>query len=430
VGLSGLPSSFTPTQNSNFNSNNQLGIQSSAYDSAGNLKAIGGYSFAYDAENRQVSAAVGSTTANYSYDGEGRRVQKVSSGVTTVYVYDAAGEVAAEYSTGPPAPTGTQYLTADHLGSTRLVSNASGAVAGYHDYLPFGEEIPSPVGGRGSLYWAAEGVTHKFTGKERDTETSSSAMLGLDYFGARYFSSTMGRFASPDAPLVDQDSEDGQSWSLYGYVRNNPLKFIDPTGRDCIYTSTFSQSARTVQVEAGSCSQAGGTYVAGTIDAITYDPNGNSLDYGYNAYEGGTASVGSTSLSGPDPGLMALRESGNRAAGTISAFAIAAGAFATAYVSTYAAPAVIALLTTAGETGAVGPGVGLLKLAQRYGLNLNSEKSRQILDNLDMSVEEFVGKYRWGSIKRAPGWTFDGMTVREALDAGARKLLTDGRFSK
>jgi len=66
-----------------------------------------------------------------------------------------------------------------------------------------------------------------FTGKERDAET------GLDYFGARYFSGAQGRFTSPDQPFADQDETDPQSWNLYGYVRNNPLRFIDPTGRTC-----------------------------------------------------------------------------------------------------------------------------------------------------------------------------------------------------
>jgi RHS repeat-associated protein len=65
----------------------------------------------------------------------------------------------------------------------------------------------------------------RFTGKERDGET------GLDYFGARYMSSAQGRFMSPEAPFADQKPEDPQSWNLYGYVRNNPLRFIDPTGR-------------------------------------------------------------------------------------------------------------------------------------------------------------------------------------------------------
>jgi RHS repeat-associated protein len=64
----------------------------------------------------------------------------------------------------------------------------------------------------------------EFTGKERDAET------GLDYFGARYMSSAQGRFTSPDKPFADQHPEDPQSWNLYGYVRNNPLKFIDVQG--------------------------------------------------------------------------------------------------------------------------------------------------------------------------------------------------------
>ena len=70
--------------------------------------------------------------------------------------------------------------------------------------------------------------TLEFTGKERDAET------GLDYFGARYFSGAQGRFTSPDVPLADQWEKDPQSWNLYSYVRNNPLRFIDPTGRECV----------------------------------------------------------------------------------------------------------------------------------------------------------------------------------------------------
>jgi hypothetical protein len=52
----------------------------------------------------------------------------------------------------------------------------------------------------------------------------------LDDFGARYFGSTMGRFMSPDPPLLDQHIADPQSWNLYSYARNNPLSYIDPTG--------------------------------------------------------------------------------------------------------------------------------------------------------------------------------------------------------
>ncbi len=67
----------------------------------------------------------------------------------------------------------------------------------------------------------------EFTGKERDAES------GLDYFGARYFGSAVGRFISPDEPLADQDENDPQSWNLYSYVRNNPLRHVDRDGRAC-----------------------------------------------------------------------------------------------------------------------------------------------------------------------------------------------------
>ena len=65
---------------------------------------------------------------------------------------------------------------------------------------------------------------YKFTGKERDSET------GLDYFGARYLSSAQGRFTSPDSPLLDQFVDAPQSWNLYSYGRNNPLRYVDRTG--------------------------------------------------------------------------------------------------------------------------------------------------------------------------------------------------------
>ena len=60
--------------------------------------------------------------------------------------------------------------------------------------------------------------------------TAADRLVGLDYFGARYFSAAQGRFTSPDEPLLDQDSADPQSWNIYAYGRNNPLRFVDPTG--------------------------------------------------------------------------------------------------------------------------------------------------------------------------------------------------------
>ena len=67
-------------------------------------------------------------------------------------------------------------------------------------------------------------MTLQFTSKERDAET------GLDYFGSRYMSSAQGRFTSPDAPFADQHPGNPQSWNLYAYALNNPLRFVDTDG--------------------------------------------------------------------------------------------------------------------------------------------------------------------------------------------------------
>jgi len=65
-----------------------------------------------------------------------------------------------------------------------------------------------------------------FTGKERDAES------GLDYFGARYYSSSMGRFSSPDPKATSAHLENPQSWNRYAYTDNNPLVYIDPDGKE------------------------------------------------------------------------------------------------------------------------------------------------------------------------------------------------------
>jgi RHS repeat-associated protein len=124
--------------------------------------------------------------------------------------------------------TGVQWLVTDQLGTPRMIFDETGHLENMtrHDYLPFGEELVPPTGGRSAAqgYSGGDDVRQQFTSKERDVET------GLDYFQARYYASTQGRFTSIDPLLSSAGMADPQSWNRYSYVLNNPLKLIDPDG--------------------------------------------------------------------------------------------------------------------------------------------------------------------------------------------------------
>jgi RHS repeat-associated protein len=134
--------------------------------------------------------------------------------------------------TGSSAPP-VQWLISDELGTPRMVLDQTGSLANMkrHDYLPFGEELVAPTGDRSAAhgYTAGDGVRQQFTSKERDSET------GLDYFGARYYSSVQGRFSATDpAPIAKKHLLNPQDLNRYSYVSNRPFMFIDPDGEEKI----------------------------------------------------------------------------------------------------------------------------------------------------------------------------------------------------
>jgi len=138
---------------------------------------------------------------------------------------------------GPPPnpyspPARFIFYHLDHLGSPRVTLNSAGARVAVHHYLPFGEE--RPVQSDPTLNDRA------FTGHQRDSET------GLDYMVARYYSSSLGRFMSPDPASESINVENPQSWNRYAYVMNNPLRFIDPRGEEA--TATVNEEKKTITV--------------------------------------------------------------------------------------------------------------------------------------------------------------------------------------
>jgi RHS repeat-associated protein len=120
-----------------------------------------------------------------------------------------------------PPPTIQQYYHLDLIGSVRAVTDAQGTEIRRQDYAAFGEDLviteaqPLP----------ASAKQPQFAGKARDSETY------FDYFGARYYRNTWGRFTTVD-PFMDTQSAlvNPQQWNRYAYVSNNPLRKIDPNG--------------------------------------------------------------------------------------------------------------------------------------------------------------------------------------------------------
>jgi RHS repeat-associated protein len=236
----------SPAPNWSVNSYNQIWNSGYTFGNSGGNTADGGtYTYTYDAENRLTSVVTGSGTYCYKYDGNDLRDQKgsASSGCSSptwneLYWRDTGGNTIAEtdgagsitnssyneyvgfagqrIAQSNPYSGNVYYYVADHLGSTRVVTNALGSPCYGADFLPYGSEN-TPSGFTNSC-----STNYKFTGYERDPET------GNDYAFARYYSQREERFLSPD-PL-DGSTTDPQTLNKYTYVRNNPTNLTDPSG--------------------------------------------------------------------------------------------------------------------------------------------------------------------------------------------------------
>jgi RHS repeat-associated protein len=111
------------------------------------------------------------------------------------------------------------YYHSDALGSVRMITDAAGDMVARYDYLPFGQPYPSDQ----------DAEPRRFGQLERTAGTGNGSWTLLDYALARHYHSQSGRFTTPDDSIFG-DPSDPQSMNLYAYARNNPLRFVDPSG--------------------------------------------------------------------------------------------------------------------------------------------------------------------------------------------------------
>jgi len=220
-----------------FDANNHIVAGSGVtYDVSGNVTADGSHNYTYDAEGR-IATVDGGATASYVYDAEGRRARKtIASAGSVDYLYDLDGHQVAEVgaagvfnrgelyagnrhlATYTAGQSGSTFFTnSDWLGTERARTDMTASTCESIASLPFGD-------GQTITTTCTDVSPMHFTGKERDSES------GLDNFGARHNSSSMGRFMAPDP--MGGHLEDPQTLNRYSYVRNNPLNLTDPTGLD------------------------------------------------------------------------------------------------------------------------------------------------------------------------------------------------------
>jgi len=264
--VDGSSTTSSPVEDPNTNRLAWSAAHPYTYDAAGNLTADYNATYAYDPVGMLREKDYGSNQEFYIYTASDERIgvkYGTSSGSPTIWsIRDFSGNVLRQYEGHDQSPQmawlwvedyvyrdgqllaaervpeegGRRHFHLDHLGSPRLVTGSDSKEMSEHDYEPFGLE---------SNYQETAGGfdredPKRFTGHERDYAAppdSPASAYYLDYMHARFYAPSAGRFLSVDPMLnLKTTISNPQAWNRYAYVRNNPLGFVDPTGRVFLMT--------------------------------------------------------------------------------------------------------------------------------------------------------------------------------------------------
>jgi RHS repeat-associated protein len=254
TGIGGTSGRSTPTEPKT----NRLTGTGTTYDPAGNLTAWNGATYQYDGFNQMTRMTNGGEDWLYLYTADDERIwsYNVNANFSRWTVRDLSGKVLREWENhqnqywGIAADTlyrdgqllaaetgnGRKHFHLDHLGTPRLLTNAVGQKLAYHVYYPFGEEATEFDQDRERM---------KFTGHERDLGSLAGAGDDLDYMKARFCSPLTARFLGFD-PGSSARPAAPQSWNKYVYANNNPIKNLDPDGRESRAALTLDQDIKAV----------------------------------------------------------------------------------------------------------------------------------------------------------------------------------------
>ncbi|MBI4356095.1 MAG: glycohydrolase toxin TNT-related protein [Candidatus Omnitrophica bacterium] len=334
-----------------------------------------------------------------------------------------------------------RYFHTDHLGSVTMVTDEQGQVVQETRYKPYGE-----------IYYqsGSENRPHKFTGQRQDAST------GLYYYNARYYDPQLARFTQPDSFV--QAPVDPQTLNRYAYARNNPVKYVDPSGHFLFLAPLFSFLASLAELAfygsiLGALSFVGIGAITGQISSFSAMLNlaASGASFGATMAVGGpfvSAAVG-TAGAGAFLGEMALLAAAGSVSGGVGsslaggtfgtgAFAGAVTSAATFGIGRAAAPVLRPLGQALGRTGAgqaLSKGFGRVfqPLTNRMAvLNARAVGSLRGFGNalggaaVDGPVD--LGKI---TIRHPPNRGFEGEAARTILEPGTlidRYGGADGSF--
>ncbi|WP_373543571.1 Calx-beta domain-containing protein [Chamaesiphon sp.] len=224
----------TAYNTNNLNQYTAAGSNTYTYDKDGNLtvKTEGSKTttFAYDSENRLIGVTNPDGTWEYKYDALGNRIATTQNGTRTDYLLDPTGlgDVVGEYNGTNKVASYTHglglvsrvdgsstasFYDADAIGSIAGLTGTSGNYLNSYSYLPFGESLTK-----------TEAVANpfEFVGQYGVMNESN----GLDFMRARFYTPGEGRFISTDPIGIN-----GEDTNFYRYVKNNPISFVDASGK-------------------------------------------------------------------------------------------------------------------------------------------------------------------------------------------------------